>query len=46
MENISRILAMDNAAVLAIDQLDTPLIVTDHHGNANQSTVDNIAHGL
>lgn len=45
VENISRILAMDEAAVLAIDQLDT-LIVTDHDGHSDQSAVDTIAHGL
>ncbi|GAB19868.1 hypothetical protein GOEFS_096_00450 [Gordonia effusa NBRC 100432] len=46
VENISRIIAMDDAAVVAVDQIDT-LIATNHADDeADERAVNRVAHGL
>ncbi|MFW0788958.1 ATP-binding protein [Gordonia sp. CPCC 205333] len=46
VENISRIIAMDDAAVVAVDQIDT-LIATNHaNDESDERAVNRVAHGL
>lgn len=45
VENISRVIAMDDAAVVAVDQIDT-LLASDGDGADAAARVDRVAHGL
>ncbi|NMO00120.1 ATP-binding protein [Gordonia sp. TBRC 11910] len=46
VENISRVIAMDDASVVAVDQIDT-LIATNHaDAEADERAVSRVAHGL
>ncbi|ROZ87309.1 ATP-binding protein, partial [Gordonia sp. OPL2] len=46
VENISRIIAFDNAAVLAIDQIDTLIEAAKSERREDENSVEKVAHGL
>ncbi|MXP20519.1 DUF87 domain-containing protein [Gordonia sp. HNM0687] len=46
VENISRIIAFDNAAVLAIDQIDTLIEAAKSENRHDENSVEKVAHGL
>ena len=46
VENISRIIAFDNATVLAIDQIDTLIEAAKSENRHDENSVEKVAHGL
>ncbi|GAA3697611.1 helicase HerA domain-containing protein [Gordonia hankookensis] len=46
VENISRIIAFDNASVLAIDQIDTLIEAAKSENRHDENAVEKVAHGL
>lgn len=46
VENISRIIAFDNAAVLAVDQLDSLIEAAKSERREDENSVEKVAHGL
>ncbi|MGV9713822.1 helicase HerA domain-containing protein [Gordonia sp. NPDC003424] len=46
VENISRIIAFDNATVLAVDQIDTLIEAAKSENRHDENSVEKVAHGL